>query len=84
MAYDYPLDYETYFIEEIEIIIDFLSYLEDNVKHYEFKVLKEKYNSYRKAINSKMEEKRIDAEFQKLSGISIYRTLREFGLWKYR
>ena len=33
MAYDYPLDYETYSIEEIEIIIDFLSYLEDNVKH---------------------------------------------------
>ncbi|MBR4237789.1 UPF0223 family protein [bacterium] len=80
MAYDYPLDYETYSMEEIETIIDFLSYLEDNVKHYDFKTLKTKFDLYRKTVNSKKEEKRIDAEFQKLSGISIYRTLREFGL----
>lgn len=80
MTYDYPLDYETYSKEEIEVIIDFLSYLEDNEKHYDFNELKTKFNLYRKTVNSKKEEKRIDQEFEKLSGISIYRTLREFGL----
>ncbi|MBP5342856.1 UPF0223 family protein [bacterium] len=80
MTYDYPLDYETYSIKEIEIIIDFLAYLEDNIKHYDFKTLEKKYKLYRSTINSKKEEKRINEEFEKLSGISIYRTLREFGL----
>ena len=33
MSYEYPIDYQTYSIEEVEVIIDFLSYLEDNIKH---------------------------------------------------
>ena len=80
MSYEYPLDYSTYSIEEIETIIDFLSYLEENHKHLDFKIFKTKYNAYRNTLNSKSEEKRIDREFQRLSGISIYRKAKELGL----
>ncbi len=80
MSYEYPIDYQTYSIEEVEVIIDFLSYLEDNIKHLDFNTFKTKYNLYRKTINSKQEEKRIDKEFSKLTGISVYRKARELGL----
>ena len=80
MDYNYPLDYETYNTQEITVMIDFLSYLEESYKHYDYKTLKDKYFKYKKVINSKMEEKRITNEFLKLSGIDIYKTLREFGL----
>ena len=80
MSYEYPVDYETYSIEEVETIIDFLSYLEENHKHLDFKIFKAKYDKYRKTLNSKSEEKRIDKEFSKLTGISVYRKARELGL----
>lgn len=80
MSYEYPIDYQTYTIEEVEKIIDFLSYLEDNVKHLDFNTFKTKYNVYRNTLNSKQEEKRIDKEFLKLTGISVYRKARELGL----
>jgi len=80
MDYNYPLDYETYSIKEIEIMVDFLSYLEDNYKHFDYNTLKAKATLYKKTINSIKEEKRINEEFLKLSGINIYKTLREFGL----
>ena len=80
MSYSYPLDYQTYSTDEIVKIIDFLDYLEENLKHLDFKTFKMKYDVYRKTINSKSEEKRIDKEFEKLTGISIYRKARELGL----
>lgn len=80
MSYSYPLDYQTYSTDEIVKIIDFLDYLEENLKHLDFKIFKMKYDVYRKTINSKSEEKRIDKEFEKLTGISIYRKARELGL----
>lgn len=80
MSYSYPLDYQTYSTDEIIKIIDFLDYLEENLKHLDFKTFKMKYDVYRKTINSKSEEKRIDKEFEKLTGISIYRKARELGL----
>ena len=80
MSYEYPVDYQTYTIEEVEKIIDFLSYLEDNLKHLDFNTFKTKYNIYRNTLNSKQEEKRIDREFEKLTGISVYRKARELGL----
>lgn len=78
--YDYPLDYLTYSIDEIAKIIDFLSYLEDNVKHLDYDTFKKKYNIYRNTINSIQEEKRINKEFLELSGISIFQKAKELCL----
>jgi len=80
MSFEYPLDYNTYSTEEIVGIIDFLSYLEEHSKHYDYSIFKQKYDKYRAILNSKIEEKRIDQEFEKLTGISIYHTARELGL----
>ena len=46
MSYEYPVDYETYSIEEVETIIDFLSYLEENHKHLDFKIFKAKVHTF--------------------------------------
>ena len=78
--YIYPLDYETYSENEIIVLVDFLAYLEDNYKHYDYETLKKKSTLYKKTLNSIKEEKRINEEFLKLSGINIYKVLREFGL----
>ncbi|MCB9498829.1 MAG: UPF0223 family protein [Bacillales bacterium] len=80
MNYEYPLDYETYSVKDIEKIIDFLSYLEDNLKVLDPDTFKKKYNIYRNTLSSIKEEKRIDKEFTSLSGISIYKTAKKFGL----
>ena len=80
MSYEYPIDYASYDMDEVIKIIDFLTYLEENVKHLDFNTFKSKYNVYRNTLNSKAEEKRIDKEFQKLTGISIYRKAKELGL----
>ena len=47
MDYNYPLDYETYNTQEILVMIDFLSYLEESHKHYDYKTLKDKYLKYK-------------------------------------
>lgn len=78
--FEYPIDYEMYTLEEVEVIISFLSYIEENLNHYVFKEFREKYNEYRKVINSKAEEKRISKEFEKSTGISIYDEARKLGL----
>jgi len=82
MNYTYPLDYDTYNKDEIAIIIDFLIYVEENLKHIDFKTLEMKYNNYRNTISSIKEEKRINKEFLALTGIDIYKTLRKYGLQK--
>ncbi len=78
--FEYPIDYDMYNLEEVEIIISFLSYIEENHKHYQFKEFESKYKLYRNTINSKAEEKRINKEFEELSGISIYQEARKLGL----
>lgn len=80
MSYEYPIDYASYSVDEVVKIIDFLTYIEENIKHLDFSTFKNKYNVYRNTLNSKAEEKRIDKEFQKLTGISIYRKAKELGL----
>lgn len=80
MSYEYPIDYASYSVDEVVKIIDFLTYIEENIKHLDFNTFKNKYNVYRNTLNSKAEEKRIDKEFQKLTGISIYRKAKELGL----
>lgn len=78
--YDYPIDYSSYSIDETIILIDFLSYFEDNYKKLDYTLFKTKYNLYRKTLGSIQEEKRINKEFKKLSNLDIFSTARELGL----
>lgn len=77
--YTYPIDFELFNQEEVVIIIEFLSLIEDiNEKQKIDKglVLK-KYNVYRKIVNSVSLEKKIDRDFLKVSGYSIYNTIKK-------
>lgn len=75
--YSYPIDYEMFTQDEIVVLIEFFSMIEDineSKKVEKDKVLK-KYNQYREIINSMSLEKQIDKDFKKVSGYSIYQTI---------
>lgn len=76
--YSYPIDYELFTTEEVEEIISFLSMIEDanEKKKVPFDIQKQ-YKKYQQIINSKSIEKQIDRDFEKLSGYSIYNTMKK-------
>jgi len=77
--YTYPIDYDLYTTEEIIIIVDFLSWIEEASKRkVDPIILSKKHVDYRKVINSIAMEKQIDRDFEKASGISIYKTLKKY------
>jgi len=77
--YNYPIDYELFTAEEVTVIIEFLSLIEDANEHkVDPIVLNGKHKSYRGVINSKAMEKQIDRDFEKASGYSIYKTMKEY------
>ncbi len=75
---DYPIDYETYSTEEIIVIVEFLSMLEQfaaSPATVDQQVLIHKYKQYRDILNNLSEEKRIDREFTQLTNVPIYKTM---------
>ena len=77
--YTYPIDYEAFNMEEIVIIVEFLSLIEDaNEKNVNKEKLKAKYQLYRTTVNSIAMEKKIEREFFEVSNISIYKTLKKY------
>ncbi len=77
---DYPIDYSLYSKEEIIDIIEFLNLLEryhdSNNAVSPTDVLKA-YHIFSTIVNNKAEEKKIDAAFEKQTGFSIYKTIKE-------
>ena len=77
--YTYPIDYEAFNMEEIVIIVEFLSLIEDaNEKNVNKEKLKAKYQLYRTTVNSIAMEKKIEREFFEVSNISIYKKLKKY------
>ncbi len=77
--YSYPIDYDEFTTEEIAIIVEFLSLIEDaNESKVDPVKLLRKHNEYRKVINSGSIEKQIDREFEKKSGYSIFKTIKKY------
>ena len=77
--YTYPIDYDLFSPEEVSVIIEFLSLIEDaNEGKVNPIVLSTKHQEFRKIVNSISMEKKIDREFQKVSGYSIYKTIQKF------
>lgn len=76
--YSYPIDYDLYKPEEVIKLVEFYALIEDaNEGKVNKEVLIEKHNEFRKIVNSVSLEKQIDKEFEKLSGYSIYRTIKK-------
>ena len=77
--YSYPIDYETYSPEEVVKLVEFYALIEDaNEGKVNKEELIKKYNEFRKMLNSISIEKQIDKEFEKVSGYSIYKTIKKF------
>ena len=77
--YSYPIDFELYSAEEAIILVEFLALIEDaNERKVDSQKLLKKYKQFRKIINSISAEKQLDREFEKLSGYSIYKTVKKY------
>jgi len=78
--YTYPIDLDLFTPEEVVIIIEFMAMIEDaNEKgKIDKDVIIKKHNNFRKVINSVSIEKQIDKDFQKVSGYSIFQTMKNF------
>jgi uncharacterized protein YktA (UPF0223 family) len=76
-TYQYPLDL-TWTSEEMTVVISFFNQVES---FYETKVSREAflsaYRAFKTVVPSKMQEKQLDREFEKVSGYSIYRAVQE-------
>ncbi|MBN2605439.1 MAG: UPF0223 family protein [Bacilli bacterium] len=75
--YSYPIDYDLFTQEEIITLVEFFSLIEDaNEGTVDVQKLLKTYNEYRQIINSVSLEKQMEKEFEKISGYSIYKTLK--------
>ena len=77
--YTYPIDFELYTEREAVILVEFLALIEDA---NEGKVDKDKlvkmYKKYRNVVNSVSTEKQMARDFEKISGYSIYNTIKKY------
>ncbi len=77
--YPYPIDFELYTEKEAVILVEFLALIEDaNEGKTDSSKLIKKYKQFRKIINSISTEKQLDREFEKISGYSIYKTIKKY------
>lgn len=75
--YTYPLDFELFSSDEIVKLVEFLSLIEDINERKKFnpQQVKLKYKEFQKICNSLTIQKKIDRDFEKVSGYSIYTTM---------
>ena len=77
--YTYPIDFDLYSKREAIILIEFLALIEDaNEGKVDKDLLIKKHKKFRSIINSVSTEKQMDREFEKMSGYSIYKTIRKY------
>ncbi|MFK5883292.1 MAG: UPF0223 family protein [Candidatus Izemoplasma sp.] len=77
--YSYPIDYTLYSNDEIVELVSFLDLIEKaNKTKVNKELLLNKHKRYLNIINAKSTVKQIDAEFLKLSGYSIYQTIKKY------
>lgn len=77
--YTFPIDYDFYEQDEVVILVEFLAMIEDaNTGKVDKNVLLKKYNQFRSIVNNVAEEKTIDRDFEKLSGYSIFKTIKKY------
>lgn len=75
MDYQYPLDYHWSTEEIIDVVRFYESIEQANEKGIQKIELIKNYRRFKEIVPSKAEEKKIDSEFQEMSGYSIYRTI---------
>ena len=76
---EYLIDYDMFNLEEIVKIISFFELIEkvNKGKKYKKEEVINKYNEYRSILNNKSLEKKYDAMLLKMTGASIYHTMKD-------
>ncbi|MBA2174319.1 UPF0223 family protein [Halobacillus locisalis] len=78
MSYSYPIDEQYWSKEEIIDVVNFYSMIEEA---YEKGVSRDDlmlaYTRFKQIVPSKSEEKKLTSQFEKESGYSSYRTIKE-------
>ncbi|MGM9986664.1 MAG: UPF0223 family protein [Bacillaceae bacterium] len=77
MDYQYPLDYHWSTEEMIDVVRFYEKIEQANEKGIKKEELMASYRRFKEIVPSKAEEKKLDAEFQEISGYSIYRTMQQ-------
>ncbi len=77
------IDYDLFTTEEIVKIFNFYSFM-SRTKNHKFKAeeIINNYNEYRHIINNQSLQKKYDRNFEKVTGISIYKIINSLG-YKY-
>lgn len=76
--YSYPIDYSEFTSEEVIVIVEFFGLIEDaNEGKVNKELLLKKYKEYRTILNSVSYEKTIERDFKKVSGYSVYQTIKK-------
>jgi len=76
--YSYPIDYTEFDSDEIVVLVEFFSLIEDaNEGKVNKELLLRKYKAYRTILNSVSYEKTIEKDFMKASGYSIFKTIKK-------
>ena len=79
--YDFEIDYDLFTTDEIVKIFNFFGLIIKNSKHPVNKtLLLNEYKEYRRILNNKSLEKQYDKNFEKKTGISIYKTISKISL----
>lgn len=75
--YMYPIDYE-WSNEEIISVVKFLGMVEEAYEQgVDREIFLENYKNFQHVLGSKGAEKKLGNEFKKLSGYSVYHTVKE-------
>jgi len=76
--YSYPIDYIEFDSDEVTVLVEFFSLIEDaNEGKVNKSILLKKYNEYRTILNSNSYEKKMERDFLKVSGYSIFNTIKK-------
>ncbi len=76
--YSYPIDYTEFEQDEVITLIEFFSLIEDaNEGKVSKELLLKKYKEFRSLLNSVSYEKQIDRDFERVSGYSIFKTIKK-------
>lgn len=83
MVNEYEIDFDLFDTLEIVKIYKFFELIEATKrKHINKELLNIHYAEYKTIINNKTLEKKYDKMFQKFTGLSIYKTMRDYK-WNY-
>jgi len=77
------IDYDLFTTDEIVKIFNFYALIEESAhKNINRELIINAYKEYKTIINNQSLQKKYDKNFEKVSGISIYKKITSLG-WKY-